>query len=84
MYVRGKMRPVRSTPGMRGGRVKKNDGGVNSTMIYLYIIRTFIKATMYPHPAQQKKRKNRCTYPVYIFFLLALLLVSPFIAYPDP
>jgi hypothetical protein len=26
-------RPVQTTPGM-GGRIKENDGGVNSTMIY--------------------------------------------------
>jgi hypothetical protein len=27
MYVNRKMRPVETTPGMGGGRVKENDGG---------------------------------------------------------
>jgi hypothetical protein len=27
MYVNGKMRPLASTPGMRGGDVNENDGG---------------------------------------------------------
>jgi hypothetical protein len=27
MYVNGKMRPVVTVPGMRGGRIKENDGG---------------------------------------------------------
>jgi hypothetical protein len=27
MYVNGKMRPVETIPGMRGGRIKENDGG---------------------------------------------------------
>jgi hypothetical protein len=31
----GKMSPVETIPGMGGGRIKENDGGVNSTMIYL-------------------------------------------------
>jgi hypothetical protein len=34
MYENGKMRPFGTIPGMGGGRVKENDGGVNSTMIY--------------------------------------------------
>jgi hypothetical protein len=34
LYVNGKMRPVETIPGMRGGRIKENDGGLNSTMIY--------------------------------------------------
>jgi hypothetical protein len=33
MYVNGKMRPVETIPGMRGGEMKENDGGVNSTII---------------------------------------------------
>jgi hypothetical protein len=35
MYVNGKMRPVETIPGMGGQEGKDNDGGVNSTMIYL-------------------------------------------------
>jgi hypothetical protein len=59
MYVDGKMRPVETIP---GGRIKENDGEVNSSMIYLiycmicyilYIVTTFINATMYPYSAQQ-------------------------------
>jgi hypothetical protein len=34
MYENGKTRPVETVPGMRGGRLQENDGGVNSTMIY--------------------------------------------------
>jgi hypothetical protein len=34
MYENGKMRPVETTLRMRGERIKKNDGGVHSTMIY--------------------------------------------------
>jgi hypothetical protein len=29
MYASGKMRPVETIPGMGGGRIKENDGGVN-------------------------------------------------------
>jgi hypothetical protein len=38
---------------MGGGRIKESGGGVNSSMIILYIVRTFVKDSMYPHPAQQ-------------------------------
>jgi hypothetical protein len=34
MYESGKMRPVETIPGMGGGAIKENDGGVNSNMIY--------------------------------------------------
>jgi hypothetical protein len=34
MYENGKMRPVETIPGMGGERIKENDGGLNSTMIY--------------------------------------------------
>jgi hypothetical protein len=36
MYENGKIRPVETIPEMRneGSRIKENDGGVNSTMIY--------------------------------------------------
>jgi hypothetical protein len=27
MYVKGKMRPIETIPGMGGGRIKKNEGG---------------------------------------------------------
>jgi hypothetical protein len=33
--------------------------GVKTSMIYLIYCTTFVNATMYPHPAQQKvKKKN--------------------------
>jgi hypothetical protein len=35
MYENATMRPVETVPGMGGGGIKENDGGVNSTMIYL-------------------------------------------------
>jgi hypothetical protein len=35
MYINGKMRPVETIPGMGGGKIKENDEGVNSSMIYL-------------------------------------------------
>jgi hypothetical protein len=34
MYENGKMRLVEITPEMEEGGIKKNDGGVNSTMIH--------------------------------------------------
>jgi hypothetical protein len=34
IYVNGKMRPVETIPGMERGRIKENDAGVNSVMIY--------------------------------------------------
>jgi hypothetical protein len=34
MYENGKIRPVETIPGMEGGGIKENDGGVNPTMIY--------------------------------------------------
>jgi hypothetical protein len=38
------MRPVETIPGMRGGEIKKNDGGVNSsTYLIYYKIKNFCK-----------------------------------------
>jgi hypothetical protein len=34
MYVNRKIRPVETIPGMWGGRIKENDGVVNSSRIY--------------------------------------------------
>jgi hypothetical protein len=34
MFVNGKTRPVETIPGIGGGEIKENDGGVNSSMIY--------------------------------------------------
>jgi hypothetical protein len=33
--------------------IKKNGGGVNSSMIYLICCKNFVNATKYPYPAQQ-------------------------------
>jgi hypothetical protein len=33
-------------PGMEGGGIKKNDGDVNSSIIYLIYVRTFVNAAM--------------------------------------
>jgi hypothetical protein len=46
MYENGKMRPVETVPEVGEGRIKENDGGVNSTMTYC--LRTLVNVTMYP------------------------------------
>jgi hypothetical protein len=51
------------------GEIKENGGGVNSSMIYLIIVRTFVNATMYPnlhsnkktHPTVREKEKEKET-----------------------
>jgi hypothetical protein len=51
--INAKMRTVQTIPGMGGrGEIKERGGGVNSSMIYLIHCKTFVNATMYPHPAQ--------------------------------
>jgi hypothetical protein len=55
MYINGKMIPGETIPGMVGSGIKENDGGGE---FKCYIVRTFINVTMYPHPAQFKKRKK--------------------------
>jgi hypothetical protein len=42
------MRPVETIPGMGGGIKKNLMDGVNSSMIYLIFVSTFINATIYP------------------------------------
>jgi hypothetical protein len=37
------MRPVKTIPGMEKRRVKENNGGVNSTMIYLIYCKNYYK-----------------------------------------
>jgi hypothetical protein len=34
VYENGKMRPVETIPGIGGRRIKENDGGISSTMVY--------------------------------------------------
>jgi hypothetical protein len=50
-YVNGKMRPAENIPGMGWGWIKDNDGGMNSTMIYLIYCKNFCKCHNVP-PAQ--------------------------------
>jgi hypothetical protein len=45
MHENGKMRPVETIPGMRGGRIKENDGGGEFNMIYC---KNFCKCHMDP------------------------------------
>jgi hypothetical protein len=58
LYVNGKMIPIETIPGMGGG---EGEWLVNSRWIQVwyiwYIVRTFVDATMYPHPAQQQRKK---------------------------
>jgi hypothetical protein len=46
MYENGKIRPVETIPGMRGGKIKENHG-VGWIKVW-YIIRPFVNITMYP------------------------------------
>jgi hypothetical protein len=43
-----KMRPAETIPEMGRGRIKENDGGVNSTMIYLTYCKNFYKSHNIP------------------------------------
>jgi hypothetical protein len=47
------MRPVETIPGMGGGRIKENGGGVNSTVIYC---KNFCKC----HYVSQYNNNNPC------------------------
>jgi hypothetical protein len=51
MYVNGKMRPVETLPRMKGRGIKESGGG-DEFKYDIFDIRTFVNATMYPHPAQ--------------------------------
>jgi hypothetical protein len=56
MCVNAKMILVETIPGMEGERDKGEQWrGWNQVWYIWYIIRTFVNATMYPHPAQQYK-----------------------------
>jgi hypothetical protein len=55
MYINGKMRPAETIPGMRGGRIKENDGGrVNSSMMHLLYYKNFCKYHNVPPPSTIK------------------------------
>jgi hypothetical protein len=53
MYVNGKLRPVESIPGMGRECIKENDGGVNSSMIYLIHCKNFCKCHNVNAPGKQ-------------------------------
>jgi hypothetical protein len=55
IYVNGKVRTVETIPGMGREKVKENDGGVNSIMIYC---KNFYKCHNVPPAQQFKKCKN--------------------------
>jgi hypothetical protein len=44
------MIPAERVPEIGGGEVKESSGGGDSSRIYLYIVRTFVNATIYPLP----------------------------------
>jgi hypothetical protein len=52
---KGKMRPAETILGMEGGRIKENDVGVNSAMIYC---RTFVKSQCTPTATIKKSNKD--------------------------
>jgi hypothetical protein len=51
MYVNAKMISVQTIPGMGEGGVKENDGGCDFKYD-IFVIRTFVDATIYTHAAQ--------------------------------
>jgi hypothetical protein len=50
-YVNEKMIPVKTSPGMWGGGIKENDGGVNSNMMYLIFCKNSGKCHSVPPPS---------------------------------
>jgi hypothetical protein len=60
MYENGKMRPVETIPEMGKMWIKENDGGVNSTMIYLIQCKNFYKCQCTPtqHNKLKKEKKS--------------------------
>jgi hypothetical protein len=58
VYENGKMRPVETILGMgwRERGKKRMVEEVNSSMIYLYIVRSVVNATIHPNPAQQQQQ----------------------------
>jgi hypothetical protein len=54
MYINGKIIPVETIPGKGVEGIKENDGrGWIQVWSTWYIVRTFVNATMYPHPVLQ-------------------------------
>jgi hypothetical protein len=56
MYGHAKMRPVETVPGMGGGGIKENDGGVNSAMTDC---KHFCKCHNAPPPSTSIKIKKK-------------------------
>jgi hypothetical protein len=52
MHVNAKMIPVETTPWMEGGKEEQRRGWVYVWYSW-WIVRTFINATVYSHPAQE-------------------------------
>jgi hypothetical protein len=59
MYVNGKMRPVETVPGMGGQGIKENDGGVNSSTIYLIYCKNFYKCHNVPLSSTTIKKRSQ-------------------------
>jgi hypothetical protein len=59
MYVNGKMRPVKTVPGMEGWGTKENSGGGgNSSVIYFLHCKNLCKCHNVPPPSITIKRKE--------------------------
>jgi hypothetical protein len=52
------MRPAETIIGIRGGGIKENDGGVNSTVIYLIYCKNVCKYYSVPPPSTTIKKKK--------------------------
>jgi hypothetical protein len=53
------MIPVEAIPGIGGGRIKDNSGGVNSSMIYLIYCKNFCKCHNVPPSSTAIKAKKK-------------------------
>jgi hypothetical protein len=58
MYVNGKMISVESIPGMGEEGMKKNGGGVNSSMIYFIYCKNFCKCYSVLSPSTMIKKMS--------------------------
>jgi hypothetical protein len=70
MYRNAKMIPVETVPAFRGrGDEGEQWKGWMQVLYYWCIVRTFVNATMYPYPAQQRKK-----YTKWYLFVLSLFI----------
>jgi hypothetical protein len=72
MYVNEKMRPVETVPGMEGGEIKDNGGGVNSSIIYLIYCKNFCKCHNVPPPSTTIKINTKNSPRPFLSFKLAI------------